>query len=394
LNFSIADLGTLGGTLSFGYGINNRGQAVGTSSIACNCDTHAFLWAGGVLHDLTPGQASGDALGINDRTQVVGESTLTHGHPFLWSRDAGMTELPISGFAFKVNNAAEVVGKTSNPTHAFLWNNGRVIDLGTFGGDNAVSGAYGINNSSEVVGQASGPNFLHAFSWTESGGMKDLGSFDGTPGGTSGAADINDHGQIVGSSYSNAFGTTHAAYFTGERVVDLGTLGGFSSASAVNNNGQVVGDSFTFGNDHAFLTDLEGGPMLDLNTLIPPDSGWTLLRATGINDAGQIVGIGQLPGDDVIHAFVLTPEVNQPAVLLTGRLTSQAGTLSSCFTFLNCRGQDEQRLPHMVEDLGSPQCGADESLSPRSIEQWAGLASKNLPPPQPFDALADWCRWG
>src|SRR5262249_34872954 len=44
--------------------------------------------------------------------------------------------------------------------------------------------------------------------------------------------------------------------------------------------------------------------------LIPPDSGWVNLdRAYGINDAGQIVGEGQLPGYEVVHAFLLSPDV-------------------------------------------------------------------------------------
>ena len=34
---------------------------------------------------------------------------------------------------------------------------------------------------------------------------------------------------------------------------------------------------------------------LDLNSLLPPNSGWTLTSATGINDAGQIVGYGLNP---------------------------------------------------------------------------------------------------
>jgi probable HAF family extracellular repeat protein len=46
--------------------------------------------------------------------------------------------------------------------------------------------------------------------------------------------------------------------------------------------------------------------MLDLNTLIPPGTGWTLDQANGINDAGEIVGYGAKKGQQ--HAFLLTPE--------------------------------------------------------------------------------------
>jgi hypothetical protein len=46
--------------------------------------------------------------------------------------------------------------------------------------------------------------------------------------------------------------------------------------------------------DHAFLGSLTPGAPgfggVDPNTLIPANSGWTLTSATGINNAGQIVG--------------------------------------------------------------------------------------------------------
>lgn len=44
--------------------------------------------------------------------------------------------------------------------------------------------------------------------------------------------------------------------------------------------------------------------MLDLNSLIPSGSGWTLTEAYAINSSGQIVGSGIVNG--VEHAFLLT----------------------------------------------------------------------------------------
>jgi probable HAF family extracellular repeat protein len=46
--------------------------------------------------------------------------------------------------------------------------------------------------------------------------------------------------------------------------------------------------------------------MLDLNNLIPANSGWFLQAANAINDKGQIVGEGTLNGQ--IEAFLLTPQ--------------------------------------------------------------------------------------
>ncbi len=56
---------------------------------------------------------------------------------------------------------------------------------------------------------------------------------------------------------------------------------------------------------HAFLSE-DGGPIIDLNTLIPPDSGLTLTGAIYINDRGEIAGFGLRPNGDE-HAYVLIP---------------------------------------------------------------------------------------
>ena len=89
-------------------------------------------------------------------------------------------------------------------------------------------------------------------------------------------------------------------------MVDLGALGGSSSyGSAINNSGTVVGlSTIRNGSYHAFIS-TNGGKMLDLNTMIPPRTGWVLEDGAAINDAGQIAGYGTLRG--ALHAFLLTP---------------------------------------------------------------------------------------
>ena len=51
--------------------------------------------------------------------------------------------------------------------------------------------------------------------------------------------------------------------------------------------------------------------MVDLNTLIPPDSGLRLVETHAINDRGEIAGNGVPPGCVALgtcrHAFVLIP---------------------------------------------------------------------------------------
>jgi probable HAF family extracellular repeat protein len=99
---------------------------------------------------------------------------------------------------------------------------------------------------------------------------------------------------------------------------DLGNLGITSSAEFINSKGQVVGASrvsFEPSRASAFLWE-NGGPMVDLNTLIPADSALHLVFAEYINDRGEIAGNAVPPGvslDDFLqdeslgHAFLLIP---------------------------------------------------------------------------------------
>ena len=79
---TMIDIGTLSGTLSRAFGINNGGIVVGQSSFAGGVDdwsdTHAFLYDGGLhdLNDLLDASGQGwtlwSAYGINDKGQISG----------------------------------------------------------------------------------------------------------------------------------------------------------------------------------------------------------------------------------------------------------------------------------------------------------------------------------
>ena len=63
--------------------------------------------------------------------------------------------------------------------------------------------------------------------------------------------------------------------------------------------------------------------MHDLNNLIPPGSGWDIIGAYDINNAGWIAGVGIAPNGEM-HAIVLVPEPTTLALLaLNGLLIAR-----------------------------------------------------------------------
>jgi probable HAF family extracellular repeat protein len=271
----MVDLGTLGGTSSFAAGVSVHGQVVGASTICDDSTSHAFSWtrSGGMIDLGTLGGAWSYAYGVSSRGQVVGVSLTTgdlERHAFSWTEEDGIvdlgslggTESAPAGYggglpASPVNARGQVVGASRNTGdatwNAFSWTqSGGMVDLGTLGG--TFSEGMAVNAYNQVVGSATttGNRAQHAFSWTRLGGMVDLGSL----GGASQAFAVSDQGHVIGAS-GTANGDVHAFWWTKTSgMVDLGTVGGTASvAFAVNAHGQAAGHSYTAGNiaQHAVL---------------------------------------------------------------------------------------------------------------------------------------------
>jgi len=290
-NGNIIDLGTLpeGSYESGAQAVNNRGQVVGWAlntvsdpySMALWSTLYnfyepiyayqmrAFLWQDGLMHDLGTLGTGTDAfaMAINEGGQVVGisytsstpnevmtpcsmGSPIPTQDPFLWEKDSGM------------------------------------IDLGTLGGTCGVSSW--INKFGQVVGNSdlAGDEAQHAFLWTRDRGMRDLGTLGGS---NSEASMINDSGEVVGGSQLKG-DSQYDAFLWDGKMHDLGTLDGSNCAYAfsINLQKQVVGNSGS-NCGSAFLWE-DGGPMVDLSTLVSPKPDFTSLGVININERGEIAG--------------------------------------------------------------------------------------------------------
>jgi probable HAF family extracellular repeat protein len=310
--YSVTDLGTFpGGSVSQGQSVNVVGQVTGYARFA-NFNAHGFVWTQKTglvdLGSIPPKTNFSVAQGINSFGDIVGYSDYNRfqaEHAVLWRQGTfhDLGTLPGGNYsqANGINDAGQIVGfsnSANNSTHAVVWGkNGGVQDLG------ALSGGYSTGIAINIQGEVAGISITqdgksHGFLWNKSTGLRAL-PFLNASDYSAAANGINNLGQVVGGSGGIAVLWQNNKNHT---VQSLGVLSGtnWSSAFAINDLGQVVGWS----GFAAFIWTQQSG-MVDLNTLIPPNSGWQLSLPLSINSLGQITGQGNVNGTQ--HGFLLTP---------------------------------------------------------------------------------------
>ena len=244
--------------------LNSREQIVGTVQLGQTI--RGLLWSGGVAQEL----------------------------PSLPSVDDGLT-VPAG-----INDRGDIVGGVITPAggqRAFLYRDGVMHDLGAFG-----VFASAINNKGQIV-----MSFYEATART---GVYEDGVLHPLPmiGRINGGLAINDSGSVSGWYVNAGDSERHAFFYSRTGLVDLRRADEISSfAQSINKHDEVVGFWIKAGRPdggaRGFL--YKDGVRIDLNDLLPPNSGWRITSAHHINDSGQIVGIGLLHGE--ARVYMLSP---------------------------------------------------------------------------------------
>jgi probable HAF family extracellular repeat protein len=189
-------------------------------------------------------------------------------------------------------------------------------DLGTLSG--YPTSANAISQGGQIVGASVAPDGRqHAFVMGN-GGMNDLGLLPNAN--ESIATDVSDDGVIVGYSDVVFPGVVRPHAFRygvfGMEDLDPGNTKRTTYAYAVSHGGGTVVGKIDNGSLGLAFRWTDERKVEDLNTLIPAGSGWGLLSANDINDAGWIVGDGLLNGRT--RGFMLIPQTPLPLVFVPG----------------------------------------------------------------------------
>lgn len=309
--YTITGLGLPSDGYSWGYGIEARGQAFGEAG-PFGSEHGATFW-GGEVHDLgtLPGFPQSYADSANSTGEAVGSVDSPTSYEAVQFKNGSVLPLgDLGGHASEalgINDRGQVVGAsyTAGDTpwsigqlHAFVYTSSSgIVDLNSRlapGSGWTLYTAQAINNAGLVVGWGVDPSGQEGgYLYSPTDGIHSLPIFSPVA--------ISNTGYIIGS------GTEVSP---DGRTTSLSPLpdGTTATVRGVNDVGDAVGagDKIVGGVHYSVALLFHNGHTADLNTLIPAESGWILASASGIDDHGQIVGTGTNPQGQT-EAFLLTP---------------------------------------------------------------------------------------
>ena len=222
------NMGTLpGGNWSEPHAINEKDEIVGFWGDTVNGPSPlAFLWRNGEMIDIHPdfGTPRSEANDVNDQSQAtgwMGSSIFSDAHAFIWDNgkvtDLGVIPGGFTGMGMAINNQGDVAvqGLTFNDNdevivRSFLWRDGEWIDIGVLPGCEETR-VRDLNDAGQAVGFCEGPGAFAEFVW-HNGVMFELDelyiSDDPEFTGIGGVWAISNEGQIAGSGGHQTFGTS------------------------------------------------------------------------------------------------------------------------------------------------------------------------------------------
>lgn len=304
-------------------GINSRGDIVGIGVqpgtggreegfiIKAGTKTPLYL---GTPGDETNQHSENRPRAINDQGVVVGnyqkviiipggEAEIPR--PTIWpGPDATGSDIGVNpagdADAFGINGTQQIVGsEAGHVVTPWLKTGSTVTNLPVFPGGTTAEAAA-VNASGTVVGDGiQGSGLEMAARWVN-GAITPLGQLGGS--GSSEAVAVNASGVAVGSAGPSRI-SFHAVMFSNGRAIDLNAPGGDQSsthATAINSAGVIVGDDgidpdlLSLGNGFVY----RNGHATELNDLVAPHPNVRLAGASGINDAGDIVGTANVTHSD------------------------------------------------------------------------------------------------
>ncbi len=214
---------------------------------------------------------------------------------------------PGYGGGGNINASGAVTGfySYSGGDSGFLASGGTMTTIPSLG--SSYSFAFGINDSGQVVGISGSDAFLYNSSTHT---LTDLTATDHvTLGGSVAQANgINDSGQIVGQARNSS--ANQAFVYSGGTTTNLSALvagSGAGYAEAINAGGEVTGQQTFSGAAHAFLYSGgtggadTGGTMKNLG-LISGTTGSSI--GYDVNASGEVVGESNIANGSIYHAFV------------------------------------------------------------------------------------------